>query len=720
MTAERVEVTAADIARLAGVKPPAVSNWRRRHPDFPAPVGGTDRSPRFDLAEVEAWLRRQGKTAEIPAEERLWQAFDSARDVLPPVDALGMVGLFLLPCAGKRKGLVPPSDEAAFRLAMDTGEHLLVTAFRAGAGVAELLARSPRTAFGVRQQHLLHAAAEAASVLGPLMAFEQLCTRFLERSARSGATVTPPELADLMVDLAAPIEGPLLDPACGSGTVLRAAARAGVRQILGQEASISVARLAALRMAVRNAAGKPVAYDIHADDFLHAGVYPRGHAGAVVCNPPFGQRNWGYEELSHDLSWEYGVPPKAESELAWVQHALAHVRPGGPVVILMPPGAAQRPTGARVRRELVRRGALRAVFSLPPGLAAHYALALQIWVLHRPTDQPMASHVLMADLGSETDDTRRTWPDIHQQITDLWRAFAADSEGFGSRGGTARAVHVMDLLDDAADFSPRRYLPVPGPPKNARQRLFAAREVLAQDLAEARQMLPEPPPSSIGEQRPTLEVRFVELSELERIGAVHIRRPAPAESGTDSDATIDGRILTAQDVVLGRNASERGPVGADELRNPPLREGDVLIPSVASRITARVAIAADAGSYPASSLHLIRTDPEIIDPWFLAGYISSATGGRHAVRVAPSASGALRIDPRRVRVPMLPIEEQRAHGALFRQLAEFSRRLRTLHDLGQQYADDAHDLLGAQLQETLDSLRSADESSREGARALGP
>lgn len=49
-------VTAADIARLAGVGRAAVSNWRRRHADFPQPTGGTMGSPTFDLEDVQRWL----------------------------------------------------------------------------------------------------------------------------------------------------------------------------------------------------------------------------------------------------------------------------------------------------------------------------------------------------------------------------------------------------------------------------------------------------------------------------------------------------------------------------------------------------------------------------------------------------------------------------------------------------------------------------------------
>lgn len=67
---ENPTITAAEIARLAGVGRAAVSNWRKRHPDFPAPVGGTTASPEFDLIQVEQWLRAQGKLPELATADR--------------------------------------------------------------------------------------------------------------------------------------------------------------------------------------------------------------------------------------------------------------------------------------------------------------------------------------------------------------------------------------------------------------------------------------------------------------------------------------------------------------------------------------------------------------------------------------------------------------------------------------------------------------------------
>lgn len=64
-------MTAADISRLAGVTRATVGNWRRRHPDFPAPVGGTDTSPTYDLDAVRAWLSARGQLPEDTPADRL-------------------------------------------------------------------------------------------------------------------------------------------------------------------------------------------------------------------------------------------------------------------------------------------------------------------------------------------------------------------------------------------------------------------------------------------------------------------------------------------------------------------------------------------------------------------------------------------------------------------------------------------------------------------------
>ena len=42
-----------------------MSNWRRRHADFPRPIGGPPTSPTFSLAEIQAWLKANGRALTV-------------------------------------------------------------------------------------------------------------------------------------------------------------------------------------------------------------------------------------------------------------------------------------------------------------------------------------------------------------------------------------------------------------------------------------------------------------------------------------------------------------------------------------------------------------------------------------------------------------------------------------------------------------------------------
>ena len=105
----------------------------------------------------------------------------------------------------------------------------------------------------------------------------------------------------------------------------------------------------------------------------------------MLCDPPTGVKDWGHDELGYDPRWEFGLPPRSEPELAWLQHCYAHVRPGGTAIVVMPSTVASRRSGRRVRAEMLRRGALQELVALPPGLASSHALGVHLWILTRPS-----------------------------------------------------------------------------------------------------------------------------------------------------------------------------------------------------------------------------------------------------------------------------------------------------------------------------------------------
>lgn len=675
---DNVEVSSADIARIAGVKPTAVSNWRRRHDDFPTPVGGTDRSPRFDLAEIEAWLSTHRSVPTIDPDQRLWQVVDSLRGSAPVEDLLGLVGALALHLRDHPEA--PPRDPAALVAAALDGFE---TRLRAS-GSACLADHRPVEVPDTLLPALVEATVRAVAESGPGPVLERMSRRSEQRSP-AGSHNLPPDLADLMVHLAG-TGGALTDPACGGSELLLAGVRAGRAPLRGQDRERSTLWLTALRLAFHDALDEQV--ELRVGDALREPAFTAAPADSVVIAPPFGERNWGLEDLVDDPRWVHGLPPRLESDLAWVQHALSQLRPSGRAVLLMPPAAAQRPSGRRIRRSLLRSGAFLAVVSLPAGFAAHYAVPLQLWVLRRTDETTTPTPLLLVDTEpTDPDDVDRP-EEVIDRIRGLWEDFHGSPERFEEVPGTARAVEPVELLDEEIDLTPRRHLP---PPRSSTRDLdlFARRRAeMERSLRSLRSLLPEVP-EALPEAAPT---PVVTLGELAKAGSVTIRRHRARRPEEESGSQTQARVLTPQDVMRGTPATRTERVDADPMRNPPLREGDIVIPVVTERPLARVVTAEDAGAHPHGGLYVVSTNPASVDPWFLAGFVSSEAERGHITRVSSSMRGSLRLEPQRFRLPVLSIQEQRAHGERFRRVERFRRALRELQELGTELADQAVDL----------------------------
>ncbi|MGW1883276.1 N-6 DNA methylase [Streptomyces sp. NPDC001970] len=668
------EVTAAGIARLAGVGRAAVSNWRRRHADFPKPVGGTETSPSFALAEIERWLRDQGKLAEVPLRERVWQRVSGHPD--GAVAALVHAGCALLLVRDRHTAwleLAAVSDERMATMLPTAIDAVLSPRF---GPPGERAVPTPDTSALHRSVPLLRGAAELAAELGARQAFEFLVGRYLDANPRQ-YTLTPPGPAALMAALAGPASV-VLDPACGTGALLRAVAQPAV--LYAQEADPDLAALAALRLALHSDA------EVHAraGDSLRAEAFPRLTADAVLCHPPFNERNWGHDELAYDPRWEYGFPARTESELAWVQHALSRLRAGGTAVLLMPPAAASRRSGRRIRADLLRRGALRAVIALPAGAAPPYGIPLHLWVLRRPApgERP-APELLFVDTAELAEPgggrDKLDWQAVQGAVLDAWQPF--DRHGtVEEQPGTSRCVPVIELLDDDVDLAPARHLPPPAAGGSAAE-LTGVRERLTDTLRLTGDLTPPPAePVAPGPARWT----GTTVGELVRAGALALRAGG---AGTGS-----APVLTEQDVLTGTAPSGALPdtpgPGEDHVEPVLVQAGDVVVSVLGGGSAARVVDEATAGAALGRSLQLLRPDPAALDPWFLVGFLRSTANNRQA---SSYASTATRLDVRRLQLPRLPLAEQQRYGERFRALAAFEDALRLAGRLGEQLAQGLYD-----------------------------
>ncbi|HEY8984941.1 MAG TPA: N-6 DNA methylase [Streptomyces sp.] len=686
-------VSTSDIARIADVGRATVTNWRRRHPDFPTPTGGTESRPLFALEDVEAWLAERDRLPQPTAQQQLWRALLREAEGAGLTEALARAALFL--AFLEREGYTSPKTrfvhyaEGPDLDELDLGDSML-------GEIGGALQDMPEPLSPLSSAALMRELAVAATRQPPDQVLADLLHRYASES-KGRRPGTPAPVAGFMATLAkaaAPDETlrSALDPACGTGDLLEAARHQGATELAGQDRDLHLAQLAAVRLSLR--LGLDGYCSVDAGDalthFRPAGSrHTSGGFDAVLCNPPYNERDWGADELAYDSRWEYGLPSRSESELAWVQHCLSQVRPGGVVVMLLPPSVASRSSGRRIRAALVRGGALRAVLALPAGAAPPAHIGLHVWVLRRPdgTRDAEDGHVLFMDCKSLPDMNSRGG-----RPTVTYRELLTAPSRCPVAPGVHRAVPITDLLDDMVDLTPAPRLAggrdVPAV-DDLRRTLGSRRDSLGPTLSKVAALAPGDEWSLSRTGGPWT---LVPLADLIRTGALALLRPKATGSGESGEEGGTHPVLTAADVHEERAPSGRGSAADEDVVR--IRTGDVILPGTmlsAGRTAARVADDTDAGALLGRNLHLLRLDEGRLDPWFLAGFLGDPAN----VRRASQGTSIVRVDARRLQVPLLSLEEQQVYGAAFQRLHTFESALRRVERQSKETVRQLRDALTA-------------------------
>ncbi|MFE2641142.1 N-6 DNA methylase [Streptomyces nigra] len=652
---EAVPVSLAEIARIAGVGRAAVSNWRRRHDSFPTRIGGTDVSPQFSLAEVEQWLRDNGKLRDIGGRELLWPRFE----------ALGSRNESGLAIAAAARRMRSP---------------------RARTAPPELSARA---------RDLVAETARVGRKEGPREVFEFLLQRWLETHVRQLST-TPPQLAALMARIALAVRlGPaqdgltLLDPACGTGHLVAAAVREYGRpglEVLACERDPALAALTAGRLEFLSE-DHDIRTHISSTDALRDDPFAGSKADIALCNPPFNERDWGYSELATDQRWTHGLPPRTEPELAWVQHLLSHLEPGGAAVIVLPPAVASRKAGRRIRGSLLRTGALRAVVSLPPGSAQPHSVSLQLWILRAapegPAAAPPSQDALLVDATRfAKPGAREPSPDWDSLGSYVLGAMATLDQPDQEPPQGAVRVPLLDLLDDEVDVTPGRYTAATAEPSRKELALkwdeFGS---LMNDLADHARRL-----SALDFEAGTPQT-MTTVGDLVKAGALTLRAGQQPQEPAAPAGGAAVPFLTIADLLHDGTPSGTVPTGSAPT---VAEEGDVVVAGVARAFKAWVHQGPPTALGP--QLHILRVNAEILEPHFLAGCLCSPANGRQAGTHASSSS---RVDIRRLQVLQLPLEQQTAYAETFRRLRTFEELLTAAGGSGKELVSDMSDRLAA-------------------------
>lgn len=650
-------VAPSDIASMVGVSRGAVSNWRKRADDFPSPVGGTPAKPLFSREAVTAWLVTRGYSIKQDSGEfRVWSALNELRGSLPP-EAMAEVALSLA-CARKLSDEADGSATPWVRIR----ERAVSAGFRAVETVrVEMAPEDARWERLVtcsdamlrsrdRVPYRVIEAFDAIESKNLAVVADYALNRIANAEIRSGAErgFVGSRISQLLGDLAASAcDGKVLyDPACGLGVALTAALDSGSQptRIVGHDIDDRALRMAEQRCYLRG-----VDIEVTRTDVLGGDADPDLRADVIVMEPPFGLR-WDASENLIDERWRFGTPPRMSADLAWIQHAVAHLGENGRAYVITPMGTLVRGGQEKaIRAELVRQGCVEAVVGLPGKMLPHVSIPLALWVLNRPGEGRSRDEVLLIDGSGLTDP--------ESEVSDWLRMTSLEAAG----SPPCRSVPIRDVLAADVDLTPRRWTEsVDRDPLEVAAAYIHGWKAMNTAL------------TSLTEVHGNLErVRAVPRARVLAIGElVEIRTGRPRDRGEMTPERA-ARVVTASDVRDGTLPNLDDPDAVLAQDAELTRPNDVLVTTMH---TVRACVDETGGHLPSTGVYRLRiANPEQVDSHYLALMLTGSWNDRFQ-----SGSTIQRAPIRSLEIPLVPKEDQaNLQMAILavRRLADEARRL---------------------------------------------
>lgn len=484
----------------------------------------------------------------------------------------------------------------------------------------------------------------------------------------------------------------VIDPACGTGGFLVYMLRDAIAQVqqlhldgkltprardnliesvkrtvfYGADANESVASAAKMNMII---AGDGHA-NISAEDTLTAGagIWTRD-IDLILSNPPFGTSQADSLTEADGLRYPF---PKVKGQLLFLQRMVTEVAPEGMICTVIDEGALNTDTAAPVRRMILENTELLAVVRLPP-----------------ETFKPNKINVRAALLLMK----KREYPDV--DLTQSYGIHFVDitSLGYDGSGMSLRGFDFQHVLEQLANLSNRP----PGIASGAAWRRF---EVKSAELVE--------------DSRHRFDLKYWEPDVRRRltvaaasgattIGALNLI-PTSRGASPRSDRYVDPKDGYARVLKAGSSIDMFGnitPVSSvtdyvekeeyDTTNHAAkLKSGDVVLSSTGSGTLGKCAVYS--GSEPAIAdghITIIRVDPAVIDPYYLADYLRAGFGHDQIERLYTGSTGLIELTPGQVNAVLIPVPSRRKQKAISKALRAAEAEFVATQESARRRLDDA-------------------------------
>ena len=307
----------------------------------------------------------------------------------------------------------------------------------------------------------------------------------LAEGKQGGQYYTPKSIVTLIIEMLAPYNGRVYDPAMGAGGFFvsndkfienhagekhyKASEQKKHISVYGQESNPTTWKLAAMNMAIRGIDfnfGKK-----NADSFLDD-QHPDLRADYVMANPPFNIKDWWHAKLEGDVRWKYGTPPQGNANFGWIQHMLHHLNDQGSMGLLLANGSMSSNTNneGEIRKALIEADLVECMVALPGQLFTNTQIPACIWFLTKDKANGLSLDKKKIDRRGKTlfIDARnlgymkdRVLRDFTQEdiakIADTFHAWQED-DGYEDEKGFCYSASLEDIKKHDFVLTPGRYV----------------------------------------------------------------------------------------------------------------------------------------------------------------------------------------------------------------------------------------------------------------------
>lgn len=104
----------------------------------------------------------------------------------------------------------------------------------------------------------------------------------------------------------------------------------------------------------------------------------------IVCQPPFGLKDWGMEQVMADARFHRGVPPRSSADFAFITQVVEGLDETGKAVMIVPSGVLFRESReGDIRKQLIEENLIETVISLPGNMLYGTALPVNIVIFDK-------------------------------------------------------------------------------------------------------------------------------------------------------------------------------------------------------------------------------------------------------------------------------------------------------------------------------------------------